>query len=619
MKKSNHLLSQILKGIIILVVSHLAIINGIDAQEKAIDPNTNFGAHPRILFFQEDETAFSKMIASDPFAKNIHDVILKETNRLIDVEPIKRIQIGRRLLDKSREALRRIFQLSYAYRVTHEKKYFDRTEKEMLAIAEFSDWNPSHFLDVAEMTMAMAIGYDWLHQDLSNTSKQKIKEAIIEKGLKPSLDNKYNSWLKAEHNWNQVCNAGMTYGALAVYEEEPKLAVNIINRAIESIKLPMKDYGPDGIYPEGYGYWGYGTSFNVMFLSAIEKLFKTDFGLCSTPGFLKTAAFLEHMTAPSGNSFNYSDAGLGGGFHPAMFWLANRTKDETVLWEEKNFIQRNGVEKRVNDRLLPAILFWKGNIQLDKVAHPTGTMWVGTGKNPIAMMRTSWTDPNAIYVATKGGSASINHAHMDIGSFIMEANGVRWAMDFGMQEYESLESKGVKLWGRTQDSERWNVFRLNNFAHNTLIIDSQFQQVAGTASIIATGKEANNMFAVLDLSSIYAGQLAGAKRTIAILDGKKVQVQDEIQTNGKETKIRWNMLTPADVEIVGKNKAILKKDGKQLILQASGAKNITMKTWSTKPPRDYDAPNPGTILVGFEAIVPADTMVNLKVLLQPGS
>ena len=30
----------------------------------------------------------------------------------------------------------------------------------MLAIAQFADWNPSHFLDVAEMTMGMAIGYD---------------------------------------------------------------------------------------------------------------------------------------------------------------------------------------------------------------------------------------------------------------------------------------------------------------------------------------------------------------------------------------------------------------------------------------------------------------------------
>ena len=79
------------------------------------------------------------------------------------------------------------------------------------------------------------------------------------------------------------------------------------------------------------------------------------------------------------------------------------------------------------------------------------------------------------------------------------------------------------------------------------------------------------------------------------------------------------MLTPADVEIVGPETAILKKGGKTLTLKVSGAKNITMKTWSTIPPRDFDAPNPGTILVGFEAIVPANTKVDFDILLIPGS
>jgi hypothetical protein len=37
----------------------------------------------------------------------------------------------------------------------------------MLAAAAFSDWNPSHFLDVAEMTAALAIGYDWLYEEVS--------------------------------------------------------------------------------------------------------------------------------------------------------------------------------------------------------------------------------------------------------------------------------------------------------------------------------------------------------------------------------------------------------------------------------------------------------------------
>jgi transposase InsO family protein len=42
-----------------------------------------------------------------------------------------------------------------------------------------------------------------LYDNLSPASRAAIKEAILKKGLEPSMDPKYNSWLKAEHNWNQ--------------------------------------------------------------------------------------------------------------------------------------------------------------------------------------------------------------------------------------------------------------------------------------------------------------------------------------------------------------------------------------------------------------------------------
>lgn len=576
-------------------------------------------SHPRIMLFKEDESALIASIKKDSTWNNIHMAILGECDQIIKEEPIKRIQIGRRLLDKSREALRRLFYLSYAYRTTKDIKYATRAELEMLAIAGFSDWNPSHFLDVAEMTIALAIGYDWLFDQLPSSSKDSIKKAILIKGIEPSLNNKNNSWLKAEHNWNQVCNAGMSYGALAIYEDQPALAKQIIGRAIESIKLPMKDYGPDGIYPEGYGYWGYGTSFNVLFLDAIEKLFKTDFGLSQSPGFLKTAGFMENMTGPTGIPFNYSDAGGGGGFHPAMYWIANKVQDPSLLWSEKKFLKKENASKLVKDRILPAIMLWKGNIKADQIKGPEQKTWIGKGKNPIGMMRTSWTDPNAIYIAAKGGSASINHAHMDIGSFVMDANGERWAMDFGAQNYESLESKGVKLWGRTQDSERWNVFRLNNYSHNTLTVDSQLQQVDGHAPIIDQKSEDDLMQVTFDLSTVYKDQLLSSKRSIAIVNKDHVEVRDEIETLNRETKVRWNLLTPAKVEITGPNSAILMIGKKSMKMNVSGAEKIKMKTWSTDPPRDYDAPNPGTILVGFEAIIPAGSKKTLQVSLIPVS
>ena len=588
------------------------------AQTDHIGQVQQMPGHPRILLMKGEEANIKSTIAKDAVWANTHKAIIDESDRLMQIAPIQRIQIGRRLLDKSREALRRLFFLSYAYRTTAEKKYLDRAEKEMLAIAGFSDWNPSHFLDVAEMTMAVAIGFDWLYNDLSEASKSLIKEAILKKGLEPSMDSKYNSWLKAEHNWNQVCNAGMTYGAMAIYEDQPKLAKEIINRAISSIVLPMHDYAPDGVYPEGYGYWGYGTSFNVMFISAIEKLFGKDFGLNQLPGFMKTAGFMENMTGATGLPFNYSDAGGGGGLHPAMFWLANKVKDPSLLWVERSYLKNRKPEALVKDRLFPAIMLWSGGISIDNISAPKETMWLGNGKNPVAMMRTSWTDPNAIYVATKGGSVSINHAHMDIGSFVMESDGVRWAMDFGMQDYESLESKGIKLFGRTQDAERWTVFRLTNLVHNTLAIDSQHQMVTGNAPIIASSRNPDFMHTIIDLSEIYKGQVAASKRGIAVVDKKQVIIRDEIETLNKETTIRWTMLTPADVRIINDHQALLTKDGKTLTLDVGKLPNLKMKTWSTDPPKSYDAPNPGTMLTGFEVTVPANTKIALNVSLIPG-
>lgn len=579
---------------------------------------THLPAHPRILLLKDEATAIRKNIAADPAWNKVHQAILSESDAFVKKPPIERIQIGRRLLDKSREAIRRIFFLSYAYRTTQQAVYQQRAEQELLAIAAFSDWNPSHFLDVAEMTMAMAIGYDWLYDQLSPASRTAIKEAILKKGIEPSLDPKYNGWLKAEHNWNQVCNAGMTYGAMAIYEDQPELAKQIINRAIETIVLPMADYAPNGAYPEGYGYWGYGTSFNVMFISAIEKLFGKDFGLSQKPGFLQTAGYLENMTGPSGKPFNYSDAGGSGGLQPAMFWFARRQKDPTLLWVEKSRLLNSQPQSLVGDRLLPAIMLWSAGTSMDQITAPSSGMWVGKGKNPVALMRTSWTDPNAIFVGMKGGSVSVNHAHMDIGSFVMEAEGVRWAMDFGMQDYESLESKGIKLFGRTQDAQRWTVFRLTNLVHNTLTVNNQHQRVEGYAPITASSASPSFIHAITDISAVYKGALAKANRGIAIINKSYVVVQDEVETLNEETTIRWTLLTPATVTITGNNQATLTKDGKQLVLEVTAPGKVTMKTWSTDPPNSYDAPNPGTTLTGFEVTLPANTKATLIVALKPG-
>ncbi|MBE7173611.1 MAG: heparinase II/III family protein [Williamsia sp.] len=578
---------------------------------------TELIGHPRLLLLAEEEGGIKRTIGADKVWNGMHQAILAESDNLLTLAPIERIQIGRRLLDKSREALRRLFFLSYAYRMTQQQKYLQRAEKEMLAIAAFTDWNPSHFLDVAEMTMAVSIGYDWCYSQLPAASRATIKEAILKKGLEPSFDPKYNSWLTVTNNWNQVCNAGMSYGAIVTFEDHPELSRTIINRAIKSIRLPMGDYKPDGAYPEGYGYWGYGTSFNVMFIAAIEKLFGKDFGLSAQPGFLKTPGYMENMTGPSGNSFNYSDAGTGGGLQVAMFWFASKTQDPSLLWVERSRLLSKDPKSFTRDRLLPAVMLWSHGAGMNSITAPRSTMWTGKGKNPVALMRTSWSDSSAVWVGMKAGSASVNHAHMDAGSFVMEAQGVRWAMDFGMQDYESLESKGIEVFGKGQNAQRWTIFRYDNLVHNTLAVNGQHQVVDGYAPLTASSSNPQFMHAIADLSEIYKGQLQQATRGVGIVGGRYVVVRDEIQTGAAPTTIRWTLLTPAEAKVTGKNSIELTKDGKKLTLLVQEPATVSLKTWSTDPPHSYDAPNPGTILTGFEVTVPAGTKTVLSVALVP--
>jgi hypothetical protein len=573
-------------------------------------------AHPRILLLKGEEDQLKNKIAVNPDLAAVNSIILAEAEKIISAPPVERKLTGKRLLDVSREALRRLFFLSYAYRTTGDMRYARRGEEELVAIAAFQDWHPDHFLDVAEMTTAAAIAYDQLYSALSPETRDLVRLAIRQKGLEPSFDKRYNSWLKLTNNWNQVCSASMAIGALAVWEDDPVYARRVIERSAEALRIPMREYDPDGGYPEGYGYWGYGTTYNVLFLSAMEKAFGTDFGLKNaSPGFLKTPVFLCQMLGPSGLPFNFSDAGTAAELNPAMFWFAATAHDSSLLLYELRFL-RSSPNRFARERFLPALVFWAPDSLPAGLCEPTTLDWMGRGRTPIAILRSSW-DTNALYLAIKGGSPSTNHAHMDIGEFVMDWGGQRWAMDFGMQDYNSLESKGVDLWNARQNSQRWDVFRYGNAQHNTLTVDGERQIVSGKADIIEFSDKEDFPYAITDLTSLYSAKLASARRGIALVKGKWADVKDELETQDAPVRVRWIMLTSAKVAFTPEGDAVLTKNGKTLTLRIMSPQKAMWQTWSTDPPHDYDAPNPGTTLLGFEITLGTKTQATFEVAMLP--
>lgn len=606
----------------VLIISCFTFCSSLVLAQSGVIGTPKIKGHPRLLLPAGEEQRIKKNIAANTEWEKTHQAIMAECDEILTKPVLERKMIGRRMLSTSREALRRIFFLSYAWRISGDKKYFDKCEQEMLSVAKFSDWNPSHFLDVGEMSLALSIGYDWLYNNLSVQSRDIISKALIANGINPSFqeDSKDNWWLKGTNNWNQVCNTGVAFAAAAIYELQPELATRIIERGIKSIQISMKVYAPDGNYPEGYGYWAYGTSYNVFMISMLEQMFGSDYGLSQLPGFSKTPAFFEHMLGPFARPFNYSDCGVGAeGLQPAGFWFAEKFKNPSLLWQEKQHMLKGRYMAKSN-RLLPAVMIWGRNTDIGNITPPQEKTWVGYGENPVAVMRSDWKSTWDLFVGFKGGTPGISHAHMDIGSFVMDALGVRWSADLGMQNYESLESKGLKIWDMKQDSDRWKVFRYTNRAHSTLTVNNQLQQMNGKAPIIKQGSDSMFMYAVVDMGQLYAGQLTSARRGIAIVDKKYVNVRDEIETGDSSCTIRWTMVTPATVAGINKNQMQLtQNENKKLSLYVLGLpEDAVLQSWPATGPNSYDAENTGYTLVGFEVTLPPHTKKAFDVLLLPG-
>jgi hypothetical protein len=488
--------------------------------------------HPRLIVLDPDVQRTKHAISTNPKLKEAFEALKRSGERMLTEPTVEYKLIGPRLLAQSRAALNRIYTLAALYRLEGDVKFAERARRELLAAANLPDWHPAHFLDTAEMCHAVAIGYDWLYHWLSPEDRQTLRKAIVEKGLRPSEPEtaSHNWWMKVRHNWNQVCHGGIAIGALAVAEDEPELAARIVRRAVAYVPFAMREYGPDGGWAEGPGYWGYATSYTVYFLAALETALGTDFGLSSLPGFRETGMFRLHFVGPTGLTFNYADAGDRAGSSTHMFWLAKRFQNPLYAWEAK---QRMGAD--------PLALFWYTESERGPKSTNTPLDAFFKGVNAV-FMRSAWEDPRAVFVAFKGGDNKANHSHLDLGSFVLDALGKRWAVDLGPDDYDLPGYFG---------KQRWTYYRLRTEGHNTISVNGENQDPSADAPIIAFSSSNARAYGVADLTKAYPQKVERMWRGIALLNRTSVLIQDEVEAK-YPIDLVWTMHTPAEISASGR-------------------------------------------------------------------
>ncbi len=529
-------------------------------------------SHPRLLATEARFAEIKSQSATDPNTEKWYQKLGYEADYYVKDQELPKYEIpdGKRLLTMSKRVLRKVSTLALIYRLSGEQQYLDRAWQELETAAQFPDWNPSHFLDTAEMTNAFALAYDWLYNDLTSSQRDLIRSAIVSKGLKPALGQylEQESWTVKENNWNQVCNGGIAMGALAVLDTDPELAGEILQYALKRLPKAMQHYAPDGAWAEGPGYWNYATTYNSLILAALNTSIGSDFNLAKIAGFAETGSFPIYMTSPLGIPFNFADGKERALYSPALFWLSDRFRQPAYSKYQQQYAKPEAMDlvwyKPQTDTKKSTIL------PLDKYFRDV----------EIASMRSAWDDPKGIYIGLKAGSNEVGHGNLDLGTFVLDALGVRWAVELGQDDYN--------LPGYfDQQDQRWDYYRTRAEGQNTLVINpsqNPDQNIEASTKIERFDSQPEGAFAIANLTPAYSLQAVQVKRGMALQKNRQqVLLQDEIKADTNVDAF-WFMHTKADIEIAKNGKsAMLSQDGVRLWAELLDPQDLRFTIMEAKP------------------------------------
>jgi hypothetical protein len=553
--------------------------------------------HPRLAALNDDIAVTKKLIEDDPLAHSWY-LRLHERSEKTLTEPV--LEYDREQPRRTaRSALVRITTLGATYRLSGDERYALRAIQEMVNVCRYRSWgDEKSFLATAEMTAAVGFGYDWTYGVMSPAEREVIRNGIIRNGLRPGLEeySRGRGWPDAKHNWNHVCNGGMIVGALAVASEDPRTAQQVLSQARESLRIGMTGFAPDGAWEEGPTYWNYATRYLGFALSSLQTSEGNDWGLSRAPGFANTGLFRIHTNGPTNQPFNFSDSEEEIGNSAQLHWFARAlNRPEYAAFETQHSTDDPGVFD----------LLWYRPVDPDAVRRlPRAAVFRGVD---VVCMRGSWDDPMTTYVAMKGGSNESHHGHLNLGTFVLDALGRRWVEALGGDNYD--------LPGYFSNDRRFNYYRCGTEGQNVFMLDNRNQEPAARTSIVSHRFGESRADAVMDLTAAYRPVARRAVRGIALLDGRDVLVQDEIQAT-ESVEVQWGFHTTADVEVQGRT-ARLSQEGQIMTVRILGPANARFEVRDVRLPPP-EKPVPAGLKKVFIRADDARGFVGVAVLFTPG-
>ena len=346
-------------------------------------------------------------------------------------------------------------------------------------------WNPSHFLDTAELTAAYGIAYDWLYDQWTSDQLGSIRFTMIEYGLSNGViayddanDPLYYGWWRnnTEGNWNCVCNNGLTMGSLAILGDDTtgiaqQLLSMTVTNAVENCALSPTS---DGTWPETNDYWYFGSTGHAEMSSSLLTATGSTYNLLDVNAGMKLSGLFHMYATGPGSLFNYGDTGPNkytATANPMFFYGDHYDMPQYQLFQRDQVDAADPWSMFWYDPTVYGA-FWDG-LALDHFFDNSSDQWTS--------MRSSWTDENALFVAMKAGTLQGHQTHndLDCGDFVVDALGTRWFGELGDGDYvaEGYFSSDA------QDSDRWLYYRKRTEGQNTILVGGDNQNVLAAPTV----------------------------------------------------------------------------------------------------------------------------------------
>ena len=563
-------------------------------------------------------------------------LVVKSDNRLINnLNGDKNVNAGRHnpyedgngydpnngeRLNESGEFATEIMELAMAYQITRDIKYLRLAYDYMVALGNWEHWGPGHFLNCADATTPYALAFDWLFNAFEEYSEEygfdttELAGYIFNRGVYEgycSVTGKVNLYGRSSNsglfsstanNWNAVCSSGMMIGALAVmgysnYEGSLKTTRTDIAEVDYSVwdeqrdtlvkrllfDLPnygINEYGTDGSYIEGAGYWAYGTNTYFKMAAALVSAAGSSYGLMESWGMDRTCYYALHSESSDYSTWNYNDGGSTNQ-DSSMFMFVGQYYGDLGLAYVRDVHLANGKKVTVFD-----LAFYQE-------IEPTDidlSLDYNMESIEAVVVRSDW-EPGALYAGIMGGPNQCSHGDIDCGNFIYYNKGIRWIYDLGSDNYNSYG-----YFTYTTEA-RYRYFRKNCEGQNVVFLSSQQtkipagQEQYGYGDLVEWFSNDFGAYAIYDNTSAYGDFATNVKRGMLFTNNRETFIiQDEITLSSVE-EITWVIQTPHEIVLSADGRSayfMAISGGKTYYLRAAIVSESSNYTFSIKGSGDSD-------------------------------